>query len=860
MLTPFRLLRPCGFLLVAVICPSVLSAAVRVKDADATALNAAGSWAGDTTPNLNDIAHWNVGSSLSNALGGSVSWVGLRITDPTGTVEITGAAGQTLTLGGPAVQPSLTQAMLNLTGSTIDLSTATADLTISSNLTMLANSGQVWNVQTGRTLTLQTGVFTRGAGATLNIQGAGTVATTNITNTNGIVGTWARIGVGAGTRYATISGGNVVALSGTAAATAANVTDATGTVNYQVAAAGTVGAEASFHTLTYTGAAGTIAGSFTANGLLNAGTGNLTFSGDVTIGADRELVLTSPDDTRTLVLDGRILDNAAGASAVTFAGGQRIPSGTTVVSSKVTVAGDNTYSGQSVISGGTVEIRHNNALGAIGAGAGTTIYTASRGRLQLANNITVAEALTFVGGDPSNTFFTNLLSSSGNNTVTGLISAPVGMRIGGTGGTVLNIAGGLSSTSQVVFNPGGGTVNFITTPVTLGTGNFYLDQSGLITVGVAGNTWGSTVVGGGGTVRLDVENALPTSTTVLMGVSYNAGLSTLNLNGFNQTVGQLTQTLATGATSPGFITSATAAVLTINQSATTTFSGQFTGELGMTKGGTGTLNLTGASTHGGVTRTNGGTLALGNVDALQNSTLDTGVSGAQTVTFTVAGTNTYDLGGLQGADALALGANSLNVGGNDTDTTYTGNLTGTGALTKVGTAKLLIDGTVSGLSLIDVTEGTFGGSGAIVGAVTVGTDGALQGGAAVGSDLEINGAVTLAGGAEIKLTLGAGLNNSTLARLGGLWAFDNLQAFTFTDLGATTGIYEGLITGLTGSEAGLATIENWVITNPGMIGEFTFTGGQVNLEVTNVPEPGAAVSLLGGVALLLGLRRRRFRH
>ena len=56
---------------------------------------------------------------------------------------------------------------------------------------------------------------------------------------------------------------------------------------------------------------------------------------------------------------------------------------------------------------------------------------------------------------------------------------------------------------------------------------------------------------------------------------------------------------------------------------------------GFTKEGNGTLSLTAANTHSGITAVNDGTLALGHVNAVQHSTLDAGAGGAQAVTFTV---------------------------------------------------------------------------------------------------------------------------------------------------------------------------------------------------------------------------------
>ncbi|MFO1522782.1 MAG: autotransporter-associated beta strand repeat-containing protein [Kiritimatiellia bacterium] len=133
--------------------------------------------------------------------------------------------------------------------------------------------------------------------------------------------------------------------------------------------------------------------------------------------------------------------------------------------------------------------------------------------------------------------------------------------------------------------------------------------------------------------------------------------------------------------------------LTFGGSGNSAFTGALSGTGGLTKSGSGTLTLSGLNTHTGVTLVSDGTLALGHVSTLAASTLDTGTPGAQQVTFTVAGSNTYNLGGLAGSDDLNLGGNTISVGANGASTTFAGALGGVGgSLTKVGAGTLTLSG------------------------------------------------------------------------------------------------------------------------------------------------------------------------
>jgi autotransporter-associated beta strand protein len=115
---------------------------------------------------------------------------------------------------------------------------------------------------------------------------------------------------------------------------------------------------------------------------------------------------------------------------------------------------------------------------------------------------------------------------------------------------------------------------------------------------------------------------------------------------------------------------------------------------GINKQGTGTLVLSGNNTYAGPTLVSAGTLELGHTNALQNSTLDMGLAGSRSATFTVSGTNSYNLGGLRGTNNLALGANTLVIGSNNSTNTYWGILSGLGGgLVKTGAGMLTLSGT-----------------------------------------------------------------------------------------------------------------------------------------------------------------------
>ena len=280
----------------------------------------------------------------------------------------------------------------------------------------------------------------------------------------------------------------------------------------------------------------------------------------------------------------------------------------------LTLAASNTYDGATTVSNGLLAVSHPNALGS--TNGNTVVRSASGGYLQLSGGITVAEPLTLNGERPNSGV--SLSNSGGSNTWSGAITRQGQIRIGSSGGTTLVITGGITGSGGglCVINSGG-TVVLTGKPISLGGDMFWTDSSGLTVVGVAGNAWGDTLVAGG-TLRMEVASGLPAATALQIGVSYQPG-GTVDLNGFDQTVGQLLNETTNAGTR--VVTSAKPAVLTVNQDANTVYDGRLTGALSLVKAGAGTLTLSNTlSTATGDITVSNGTLVAALASSLGNGT------------------------------------------------------------------------------------------------------------------------------------------------------------------------------------------------------------------------------------------------
>jgi autotransporter-associated beta strand protein len=227
----------------------------------------------------------------------------------------------------------------------------------------------------------------------------------------------------------------------------------------------------------------------------------------------------------------------------------------------------------------------------------------------------------------------------------------------------------------------------------------------------------------------------------------------------------------------------------------------------------------------------------------------------RTLTVNGAGNTTFN-GTIQNSFAGSTG--NLTYSGTGT-LTLSGTNTYTGTTTVTG-GKVLVNGdnsSATGNVSVSNSGTVLGGTGTIGGAVTVNSGAKLRGGtgAAASGSLTLSNNLTLNSGSIIELALGGSFTHSTLARSGsGTWTFQSNQAFNFIDLGATTGTYQNIITGLA-SDPGTGS---WTIQNSGWTGTFSWDGSNIDLTMTAVLEAETWLSGALGLAGLSFMQRKRF--
>ncbi len=320
--------------------------------------------------------------------------------------------------------------------------------------------------------------------------------------------------------------------------------------------------------------------------------------------------------------------------AISGAGHALTINGTSGLSNSGTLVlgGNSGFTGITTIKRGTVALAHASALGATGAGNATTVNgndgnTATTLSLSPASaGLAIAETLNLNASGAGRVALLN--NSAQNHTLSGPIDVSstgslVQFDSAGTGSiTVTGDIAGTMSGGSYLFLRGTGTSgsNRLLGSVNLVGGNLSKTDAGTWLVGATGKTysWVNTQVAVG-TLTMGVANVLPATTTLTMGQG-DANNATLNLNGFGQTIASLVLSSSGGTKT---ITSATTAILTLNNAGANSYGGTLNGVgLGLTKNGAGTLTLSGnAIDYQGPTTVTEGRLILSNNDDTHTSAL-----------------------------------------------------------------------------------------------------------------------------------------------------------------------------------------------------------------------------------------------
>ncbi len=650
-------------------------------------------------------------------------------------------------------------------------------------------------------------------------------------------------------------------------------------------------------------------------------TGDSTHSGSLTLSAGT-FQLGNGGTTGSLA--GNVVNNAGltfnRSDAVVF--GQVISGSGNVTklgASSLTFTADQTYTGTTTISAGSLQLGNGGTAGLVAgniANAGSLVVNRSDA-VALAGVISGAGSLTKQGN--------NTLTLTGANTYTGGTTISAGTLQIGDGGLSGNLTGNIANAGTLAVNRIGGVT---LAGVISGTGNLVKSGTGSLTLS-GNNTFSGGLTLSGGTLVGAHNSAFGTGTVILTDAAvsfYVSGTASRTVaNPITVAPGTASAIIGTSGSGGSSFT-----VLTGNLALgrpTTLFdsTGSRTSFDGVVSGNVGTLTI-GGVTNGRVTLGNTNTF-VGDVVVANGVTLQLNAGAnvtqvlplASAVDLSTSGrlwiANANSIGSLTGGTGaivqVAAGgvpASALTVGANGASTEFAGTLrngtnnSGAFAFTKIGAGTLTLSGnnTYSGATAINA--GTLRvansvGSAFGTSAVTVAAGATLAGAGSFTGPLTLSGLVspgaspgTLAtgsqtwnGGAayvwEINRAAGvSGTNYDLLAISGSLTvaatsgnrftlSLVSLQpdntAGSVTDFNSAQTYSFPIVTtttGITGFSPDAFTLNTSAFANSlgGGAWSLAVAGNNLNLNFTPsaIPEPSTYAALAGLAALALAFRRR----
>ena len=538
----------------------------------------------------------------------------------------------------------------------------------------------------------------------------------------------------------------------------------------------------------------------TGGGYMTVAAGTLQLAGGNAVGDDNVLSvdlnataeLLANETIGGLLGDGTVqlnanrltIDGYGTAALLSFTGDITGTGGVTLTSDGVTsglqtFSSAQSYTGSTIIDGGTLYLLSDGALASTDIELSAGVLQSDGGAFASGATITQTGGLLTVSGDET---FAGLDISGGTNNFSGAT-----LTVTNVSASDVTLNGGtISSSNAIVLD------NVIVESVLAGSGG--IQTTGNVLLSAANTYTGDTVVNGG-TLLIDADERIADSSDLILNND-----ATFDLDIYEETVASLTGSV--GST----VAITSGGRLNVDQDTNTTFAGTLSGgsnagEIYFQKSGTGALTLTGTNTvvGAGTFSVAEGTVVAASGSAIgDNNLLDIGAGGdvvlaANETIGALTGSGEIDTG----ADATGVYVLTIDGGFSEAfDVTWSGDITGDGNVVVAS------DGGTGALAQ------TFNSAQSYVGSTTVtGSKLALTGaGALASTDIQLTGG-------ELETDGGALAAGATVTQTGGLLDINGNETFAGLNITGGTNDFAGATLTVTNVSASDVTLSGGTISS-----------------------------------------------